>query len=344
MTTPNSHTDVVYVGGSPRSGSTILGLLLGEVRGFFNAGEVRFLWRQLTESGKCGCGVTLAECEVWAPILRASLNGTDARAIRELAQASARHSLIRTLLTGLAGRAFGGRNAAGELSDGGSILPVYRAIAGATGAAAIVDTSKSPSYAYLLESAPDIRLHAVHLIRDPRAVVYSVLRERGHTMRASLRLSAILYQAAKWNAWNVWMETLVRWRASTYARFTYEDFVDAPEVYLGRILAQCGSEEELLPRCEGPARTAHLEVNHTAFGNGNRFKIGQVPIRVDDDWRRGMRRRERALVTAVSWPLLLRYRYSIGSRAASRRATVEPRAPSTADQSPFGPAGGAGVT
>jgi len=62
-------TTVLYIAGTGRSGSTVLANLLGEVDGFFAAGEVRFLWqRGLVENRLCGCGAPVSECAVWREV------------------------------------------------------------------------------------------------------------------------------------------------------------------------------------------------------------------------------------------------------------------------------------
>ena len=48
---------VVSIVGPGRSGTTLLGEILGEVPGVFDAGELRWLWRRgLGEDRRCGCG------------------------------------------------------------------------------------------------------------------------------------------------------------------------------------------------------------------------------------------------------------------------------------------------
>src|SRR5881396_2114452 len=61
---------VLYVMGHGWSGSTILGNLLGELEGFFHAGELRRLWGEALPSGApCGCGVPIGACPVWSKVL-----------------------------------------------------------------------------------------------------------------------------------------------------------------------------------------------------------------------------------------------------------------------------------
>lgn len=57
--------------------------------------------------------------------------------------------------------------------------------------------------------------------------------------------------------------------------------------------------------------TVELGLDHTVSGNRNRFETGEVAIRLDDAWRRGLSPRRRAVVTALTLPLLRRYGYEL---------------------------------
>ena len=56
-----------------------------------------------------------------------------------------------------------------------------------------------------------------------------------------------------------------------------------------------------------------LAATHSVSGNPNRFGTGEVELRADEEWRRAMRGLDRGMVTALTWPLLLRYRYPLRS-------------------------------
>src|SRR3954466_11303605 len=65
-----TRTRVLSIVGPGRSGTTILGNILGEVEGVTNAGELRWLWRRgLAERRPCGCGLPPAECPRWSVVL-----------------------------------------------------------------------------------------------------------------------------------------------------------------------------------------------------------------------------------------------------------------------------------
>lgn len=305
----NKHrAEVVYIAAAPRSGTTILSLLLGEVPGFFNAGELRFLWRQIAAPGRCGCGTELERCAVWSQALHAAQLGQVNGSLTALVQAGKAHSLVRTLPLALAWRGVLGRLPPSMRSHLDNTLPVYQALAAGDATTVIVDSSKSPSYAYLLETAPSLRVHVLHVVRDPRAVIYSMLRDRHVTLSARLRVRLAVYQALKWMAWNLMIETCVRRRADSYTRLTYEDFAAAPRDGLRELVRRLGHVGVTLPFAGVEPNVASLTTNHTAFGNGLRFQTGAISISVDDEWRRGMPWYERSIVSALTWPLVARYR------------------------------------
>ncbi len=69
---------VLYIAGYERSGSTLLHNVLGQLDGFFAAGELAKIWdRSLIENRRCGCGAPFRECEVWRRILTNGFGGVE---------------------------------------------------------------------------------------------------------------------------------------------------------------------------------------------------------------------------------------------------------------------------
>src|SRR5438105_8643071 len=135
-------TEVLYIAAAPRSGTTIVSSLLGEAPGVFNAGEVRFLWKQLAGAGTCGCRQPLDECTVWSRALAAAAGAPNGDAA-VLMRGGAAHSLIRTLPAVHARRRLIGdlsRSVRGHLER---TLPVYAEVATTADARLVVDSSKS---------------------------------------------------------------------------------------------------------------------------------------------------------------------------------------------------------
>jgi hypothetical protein len=53
-----------------------------------------------------------------------------------------------------------------------------------------------------------------------------------------------------------------------------------------------------------------LGVDHTVAGNPMRFHQGRLDLRLDQAWTTKLPERDRKVVTAITWPLQLRYGYS----------------------------------
>jgi sulfotransferase family protein len=180
----------------------------------------------------------------------------------------------------------------------------------------IVDSSKAPSYALLLDMIPDLDLHLVHLVRDSRGVAFSWQRaDRGEARRRRLRsvrgrLSRSVRAPMGWLSYNTQMPRLAGLGAS-YVLLRYEDMVRDPQASLQRVLEPVGlgiREEDLALIRDG---RIFLEGNHTVYGNRLRFSVGDLALRVDDAWQREMSAASRAWVTAMTFPLLLKYGYPL---------------------------------
>jgi len=90
-------------------------------------------------------------------------------------------------------------------------------------------------------------------------------------------------------------------------RVRYEDFVRQPRATLERVVAMLAERPSELPLRD--ERTVMLGSNHTMLGNPARFVTGEVELRDDAEWRHHLPATDRAVVTAITWPLLLRYGY-----------------------------------
>jgi hypothetical protein len=292
---------VLYLAGSGRSGSTLVTTLLGQLDGFFAAGELRYLWqRGLVEGRPCGCGATLADCPVWRPVL-ADLPPADPAAV-----AAGLRSRLRMR----------NRLRVPAHDDDRTIAAVYAALAAHTGDAVIVDSSKLPPYGVLLSGLPGIDLRVLHVVRDPRAAAFSWRRRRsldGGSLDGDQRLMTrhpVWKAAVLWSVWNA--ATIRLWGRGPYLRIRYEDLVADPAGTLRRIAAFAGSESALPFGADG---TVRLAPTHSVAGNPVRHRTGGITVRADDEWRTAMSRRAHAVVTALTFPLLRRLGYPFGRRA-----------------------------
>ncbi|HKZ43206.1 MAG TPA: hypothetical protein VJ044_19770, partial [Candidatus Hodarchaeales archaeon] len=164
---------VLYISGWGRSGSTILSNILGQVEGFFPVGEIRFIWtRNLLENRLCGCSVPFMNCEIWQKIFTEAFGGfekVDANRVAHLCERFTRTRQVPRML--FMPHKMESHPDMIEYLD--HLDKLYRAIQSVTGCRVIVDSSKYPSYASILDLLPNLDLYVVHLVRDSRAVSFS---------------------------------------------------------------------------------------------------------------------------------------------------------------------------
>lgn len=299
-------TKIVLVVGSGRSGSTVLGNILGSLDGVFCGGEIRYLWeRGLRDNRLCGCGEPFRDCPVWSAVLAEAFPGGNLDADRLIAgaQDGTRLRHVPRLLIG------SHPAPAPEVppeSYRGHLDRLFRAIPSVTGASLVVDTSKLPPYGHVLSGLPSVDVYAVHLVRDPRATAYSWGREkvlRDGAASALMQRQSPAKAALLWDVWNATARQLWRPAPERYLRIGYEDFVARPRYWVQRILELVGHTADPAAVFQGD-RAVALSVSHTVAGNPDRLRRGVVTLRLDDEWTRSMRRRDRALVTALTAPLL----------------------------------------
>ena len=303
---------VLYVVGLGRSGSTILSNSLGQVPGFFSGGELNFIWRHnVLENRLCGCGRPFRECPVWTEVMDKAFGGMDAVDPREMMRLQNQGTRTRHIPMMLTGK--GRRNLAGKLEK---LLiaygNLYEAIGHVTGSRVIVDSSKEPAHGFAMGMVPGVDFYVLHLIRDPRAAAYSWSKKKpqpdSDTREFMVRFSPTK-SSALWDSWNASAEALWRHTPERYLRLRYEDFVSNPRKSFEDILDLIG-EKEAEPPLVGD-REVKLGVSHTVSGNPNRFETGGVALRTDREWISKMRPRDKALVTALTFPLLTHYRYPV---------------------------------
>jgi hypothetical protein len=304
-------TKVIFIGGASRTGSTLLSLLLGALPGYFAAGELRYLWlRGLQGNQLCGCGRPFRSCPFWGDVMKGALGPIDELDPEHyLSQWRDVARPMPVLRSEIGLESADTRRQRHEYLD--ALQRVLQSVDRVTGGQVIVDSSKYATDCALLTRLPGVSVHAIHLVRDSRAVAYSWQRKKArpeiHWQQQDMSLFSPWRSCFDWSSMNVAMEA-VRRKVDRYDRIRYEDLVCDP---VGVLTALLPAEAASSVADVVSGETAPPTGSHTVSGNPIRFESGPLTIRPDVEWITKLGLGDRRLVTALTWPLLLRYHYRL---------------------------------
>jgi Sulfotransferase family len=216
---------VIYVMGAGRSGSTIVGVTLGNCENVFYAGELD-AW--LARSGEPQLGG--AERIAFWSAVRDRVNGASELYGREPQQALERSLALFRVNKWRARRRL--RRPYRRVAE-----DLYRAITALTEGKLIVDTSHYPLRARELQALSGLDLYLLYLVRDPESVVASFnRRDVSQYMKSTLTTNVYLWLT------NL-LSVLVFLRQPRDRRIfvRYEDFVANPEQTLREVLGRAGA-------------------------------------------------------------------------------------------------------
>lgn len=299
--------DVVYICSHGRSGSTLVGSVLGLADGYCYVGEVRDVWRDgLAANQACGCGKPFRDCPFWTEVFARAFGGfdtqdvTDAtRLFTEMYDPIPSVELFRLVLS----PRVKGRDIAKYTSV---LAKLYAAIADVSGCHTIVDSSKALRYGALVMRTPGVRARWVNVIRDPRGIVHS--RTRPARFRdgsdkppdqdvGGYRISRILL---KWIARNGLCRRIMRTQGG--ARVIYEDFVRDQAPLLAAVAGPQQAEKVVKMLAEGiPAEI----VQHQVAGNW----VRGLKISTKESWRTELPGSVARFIAFLSAPWRRRYRF-----------------------------------
>jgi len=303
---------VIYIAGFGRSGSTLLGNILGSLHGFIHVGELRYLWdRGFLEDWDCGCGKSFSQCSFWQKVIK-DINFPHVIAphlvnVRERGIHS-RHLLypftVRKLMM----------NKMNEYLYWLKLL--YQSISEHTGCEWIVDSSKFPSHGYLLDNITNINLYILHLVRDPRTVSYAWWKRTKNLGLKSNRNIMPRFNPIKsatlWLEWNYIIHHTWSYNKN-YIFLRYEDFVMQPRSSIFKILAHLGLPKEYCDTIFINENTVKIATQHTISGNPVRFQKGVISVLSSYQDMENLGLGWRSIVSLITLPLLKKFHYALQS-------------------------------
>jgi len=292
---------VLLIGGEGRSGSTVLERLLAAHSDTCAVGELKNLFeRGVAGNELCGCGKLVVECDLWSEVGRRLVGGWDTSAGRQLVEFFTRVNHRSYLPAIVVGRGPTIARARSVLSE------LYRSITDVCGSPVVIDSSKHPSWAYLVAGIPSIDLRIVQLVRHPSGVAYSwskpVVRPQAASGQGDLLMPAHrpTEVAVRWDVFNALLRHLGR-RPLPTMLLRYEDYVADLDGGLDACLELAGLTYVSRPDA--------MHTGHGIAGNPSRFADDDQKIVGDNRWVTEYSPWKHALVSAITSPFRPTYGY-----------------------------------
>lgn len=313
MATPaGNKIKVLFIGGFGRSGSTLLDMIFGRLPGLLPAGELRWIWLRCFEQNQMTAeGVPFRESPFWTEVVKQAYGGFENVNVKQIDALRNETERLRYIgqLVNPARRTEEFNQSFNQLAP--ILTQLYRAMQQVSGAEVIVDSSKFPPYGYLLNALDALDVYVLHLVRDSRAVAYSWQRQKVrpeiHWQQQNMPRFGVTRSSRSWVTNNLAMERFKRVAPEKYLFMRYEDFVQAPHDHFQQILDLIGYGHLSLDFLK-EGRFDPVPIKSVA-GNPIRFEKKEIVIRPDADWVEKMPKRQQALVTTLTSPLLMRYGY-----------------------------------
>ncbi|MGI8615363.1 MAG: sulfotransferase [Actinomycetota bacterium] len=250
---PGMETPIPYVcmPGSPYTGSTLLGMLLGNHPACASIGAATGLTARVDLSTYlCSCGAKFTDCGFWGRVAQRTVELQQPVTVfeKDFWNTHVRVSNRRSL-NGLAVSSLGSAPL-DAVRDAvlGKVGPVAKKIAEAklaswslaravleeTGKTMFVDTARDHQRHRYLAGMPLLDVKVIHLVRDPRGNVASIMK---HTKVGARKA------ARQWRHYNVEADRVRRrFPRSSWMLLRYEDLCQSPQVTLDRVAEFIGVE------------------------------------------------------------------------------------------------------
>ncbi|MEZ5215960.1 MAG: sulfotransferase [Ilumatobacteraceae bacterium] len=286
---------LLQITGHPRSGTTMLEILLAQRFGGVALGEARFWFeRGILDDQLCACGQPFWSCSFWSGVV------ADVYGSRRRAETAARLVLDGNWLAMWSfPRARFQPSAGGHYSYLRSMMSdLLGAVAERAGNRWIIDSSKDPVW-FELQAGIVERTVMLHIVRDPRAVAHSnqkaVARPEIAGEKVLMPQFGLMRTMRDYTIWNV--TSALTSRSSGHVLIQYEELcqdVDAVLAPIAPLVERSGAETDVFPEY------------HSVSGNPLRFKLKSpadlVVTPAKDEWRTDLDGGTRRIAQALSAP------------------------------------------
>lgn len=291
----------VCMPGSPYTGSTLLGFLLNSHPECVSIGAATGLTPRVDiATYRCSCGARFRDCHFWKTVAaRTEELGHPVDVFESGYWSTHVRMSRRRWLNGVLVRSLG----AAPLTDArdavfGRLGPIRRALARArlatssltravldiTGTTVFIDTARDHQRPKYLAPTPSLDVKAIHLVRDPRGNVASIMNHTGADVEKAAR---------QWKHYNVEADRVRRFLPQdSWMMVHYEELCVDPQATLDRIARFIGIAPTPVPSDLG-------NVEHHIIGNSMRLR-GIEGIRLDEGWRERLGKSDLDVIARVA--------------------------------------------
>lgn len=306
--------DVIFIGGMPRCGSTLLGNILGSMRGHVHLGEVFYLWKDISKNNYlCSCGEVIQNCKLYSKVhdrLKENYGKNRISGFGKLRNSwSSTYKTVTNLIL-QKGLSKDQKRYTRALAD------VYKAASEVSRSDVVVDSSKFLADASLLLRSPLFNVTVLHLIRDPRGVANSWMKKKerrdsiGENSESQLPVYSPLYTTLKWAQWNLSYE-MASMMYENFVRVKYENICSRPEREIRRIARYKKKNTQHKKNVRNVVKDGKAKISdsHAVRGNPDKMKCGWINIKEDKGWKKSMSQKRKIMIEISLYPLMKKYGY-----------------------------------
>ena len=281
-------TDLIYLLGAGRSGTTLLATVLNSHSKIHTIGEMHQFAEHIAQGKSCSCGKKLNNCPFWKPVVDdLQTSELDWGEIQKSGEQKEDHGQIPKLL-------FSKKADQDYLEIQESI---FKAVSKNHPNQVLLDSSKYVARFLLLDKSQNLNLKGIFVVRDVRGVINSFQK---NVQTQKKPLPTILYYCLI----NFFGELVYR-SNKNILKVKYEDFIEKPEYTVEKIYSHIFEKEkhsEKLPE--------EFEMPHMI--GGNRMKEHKkISIKKDVAWKRKISRAKQIVYYLLSAPFMLINRYKV---------------------------------
>jgi hypothetical protein len=300
---------LIYILSNGRSGSTLLDMLLGSHSTIWSLGEAQILpWEVRENRLPCGCGKLVEKCNFWQPVLSKIPLNQGEYPIEYFREKHTGGRAVRWKYLHQIFKRSPSKKLQPAIDEYGRLNATYfRVVREAAQEYAgqninwLVDASKDVYRLFWLQHSGYFNLRIIHLVKDPRAFVYSMVKKL-----LPVANRKVVRFVGRWlfenglYAYYCRNNTLV----SQTKLLQYETFASNPQTTMDALGHWLGLEFPDLA-----SQNFRQKENHAIAGNPMRWQSTQIFL--DEKWRQSLPASYARFIWATTCPLARKLGYPI---------------------------------